>query len=71
MDVGASLRILQKDRVVAGIDLARALEVHVATISRWRSYRDMRVSDCKRLADYFGLTIDEFLTYGARDVLED
>ena len=71
MDVGASLRFLLKDRVVAGIDLAKALGVPPQTVSRWRNYRDMRVSDCRRLADYFGLTIDEFLAYGARDVLED
>jgi len=64
MNVGASLRALQKDRVIANVDIARTLGVHVQTISRWRSYTDLQASYCQKLADFFGLTVDEFLSYG-------
>jgi len=68
MNVGASLRALQKDRVIANVDIARALGVHALTISRWRNYTDLQASYCQKLADFFGLTVDEFLSYG---LLED
>ena len=64
MNVGASLRALQSDRVIANVDIARTLGVHVQTISRWRSYTDLQASYCQKLAAFFGLTVDEFLSYG-------
>lgn len=64
MDVGASLRALQRDRVIANVDIARALGVHVQTISRWRKYTDLQASYCQMLAGFFVLTVDEFLRYG-------
>ena len=65
MNVGASLRALQKDHAISNMDIARALGVHIQTVSRWRKYADLQTSYCQRLADFFGLTVDEFLAYKA------
>lgn len=63
MDVGRSLRAIQLDRDVRNVDLQRAFKVAAPEVSRWRSMKDARLSLVKKWATYFGVTIDEFITY--------
>lgn len=63
IDVGRSLRALQADRDVRNVDLQRAFKVTAPEVSRWRTMTDARLSLVKKWANYFGLTIDEFITY--------
>lgn len=63
MDIGAALKAIQAERGVRNVDLQRALNVKAPEVSRWRAMKDARVSHVKMLADFFGVSIDEFLTY--------
>ena len=63
IDVGRSLRALQADRDVRNVDLQRAFKVAAPEVSRWRTMKDARLSLVKMWANYFGVTIDQFITY--------
>ena len=63
MDVGRSLRAIQADREVRNVDLQRAFKVGAPEVSRWRRMQDAKLSLVKKWANYFGVTIDEFITY--------
>ena len=63
-DTGASLRISQAKAKVTGSELARAFEVHPQQVMRWRNGKDMKVSLALRFAEYFGITLAEFIALG-------
>lgn len=46
-----------------GTAMARKLKVTPMTIYRWRNSEDMALSRIMQLADYFNLTIDQFLSW--------
>ena len=46
-----------------GTAMARKLKVTPMTIYRWRNSDDMALSRISQLADYFDLSIDQFLSW--------
>jgi hypothetical protein len=63
MDVGRSLRVIQASRNVRNVDLARSFKVPAPEVTRWRRMQDAKLSLVKRWATFFGMTIDEFISY--------
>lgn len=61
MDIGKSLRVAQLVYGKTNKKLAEDLNIPVQMIHRWRYAKDMKLSRAKQLADYFGMTIDEFI----------
>lgn len=46
-----------------GTAMARKLKVTPMTVYRWRNSDDMALSRIMQLADYFNLTVDQFLSW--------
>ena len=63
-DTGASLRVAQAKYKVSGSDLSRYFGVHPQQVNRWRVGNDMKVSLASRIADHFGITLEEFVKMG-------
>lgn len=60
MHVGKTLQRLQRLGDVSCTQLAQDLKTTPQQVSRWRQMEDMKLSIVKRLADYFGVTLEEF-----------
>lgn len=60
MDVGKQLQRLQRLGDVSCTQLAHDLKTTPQQVSRWRNMRDMKISIIKKLADYFGVPLEEF-----------
>jgi plasmid maintenance system antidote protein VapI len=61
--IGEKLRRLQRDRNVTNKELWQAFDVPHNEISRWRYMKDMKLSMAIEIANYFGITLDEFVNY--------
>ena len=64
IDTGASLRVAQAKFKVTGAALAKVFEVHPQQVIRWRTGKDMKVSLASKLAQYFNITLAEFISMG-------
>jgi len=58
----ARLRELREERGLSPVDVAAALKVSLASIYNWENGRhEPRVSQLRRLAEFFGVTTDEIV----------
>ena len=71
MGLGETLVRLQTERNVSSVELAKAVEVHPVTVSRWRNGSDIKLSDCVKIASFFGLSLEEIFKDVDRPILED
>jgi transcriptional regulator with XRE-family HTH domain len=61
---GRALTALLKSRGdPTGVAMARKLKVTPMTVYRWRNSEDMALSRVMQLANYFNLTVDQFLSW--------
>lgn len=61
MEFSKKLCDLMQKRNISSYKLAKAIGVHVSTVSNWRAGKDLRIDHLQRVADYFGVTVDELL----------
>lgn len=64
MHIGNQIVKVQAKFGMSCVQLADELEVAPQQLSRWRGSEDLKLSIVKRVADVFGLSIDEFMCYG-------
>ena len=64
IDIGRSLRAAQARDRVTGAELAQSFDTVPQQVQRWRQAKDLKVGLTMRLADYFGLTLGEFIGLG-------
>lgn len=63
MDIGKNLRVAQLVHGKSNKKVAEDLNIPVQMIHRWRYAKDIKLSRAKQLADYFGITLDEFVRF--------
>lgn len=63
MDIGKNLRVAQLVYGKSNKKVAEDLNIPVQMIHRWRYAKDIKLSRAKQLADYFGITLDEFVRF--------
>lgn len=61
MHVGKTLQRLQRLSDVNCTQLAKDLKTSPQQVSRWRQMEDMKISQIKQLADYFKVSVEEFI----------
>lgn len=61
MNIGNRIRQEQSARGVSCVQLADALGVVPQQLSRWRNADDLKLSVVIKLANVFGMTVDEFI----------
>lgn len=61
MPFSENLIRLQKDNCVTNYRLSRDLKVHPTTVQNWREGRQPLLEHAKKVADYFGKTIEEMM----------
>lgn len=66
MNIGLTIKQLQEDNGVSCVALAESLGVAPQQLSRWRNAEDLKLSTVIKVADVFGLGIDEFIAYGKK-----
>mgnify|MGYP001048109362 FL=1 len=60
-NVGKSLRIAQAMKDVKNIDLAERFNVKPQQVIRWRNTEDMYIHRVQEFADYFEMSLAEFI----------
>lgn len=63
-NVGKCVRIAQAKREISTANMADDFGVFRQQVQRWRSANDMRLHKVEELAEYFGMSRDEFLKLG-------
>lgn len=63
-DVGKCVKMAQIKNEISTAKMAEDFGVFRQQIQRWRSANDMRLHKIEELADYFGMSRDEFLKLG-------
>jgi uncharacterized protein YjcR len=61
-NIGKSIRIAQAMNDVKNIDLAEKFDVKPQQVVRWRSNEDMSIHQVQTFADYFGMSLSEFVS---------
>ena len=64
MHVGSIIKKLQQDNGVSCVALSESLGVAPQQLSRWRNAKDLKLSIVIKVADVFGLGLNEFINYG-------
>ena len=64
IDAGKSLRMAMGGHSLTLTDMAKDFGVHANQIGRWRKSSDMRILLAKKMADYFGMSLIEFIELG-------
>lgn len=57
--VAESLRMLRARNGVSQTELADAIGVNKSTLSSWERYGCLKLLDAVKLAEYYGVTLDE------------
>lgn len=65
-NVGKSLRVAQALKDVKNIDLASKFGVKPQQVIRWRNSSDMSLHKVQELAQYFEMSLNEFLKHGMK-----
>lgn len=71
MGLGETLVRLLEEHNVSSVELAKAVQVHPITVYRWRNGSDIKLSDCVKIARFFGLSLEEIFKNVDRTILED
>lgn len=61
MNIGKSLRRLQRELRISNRELADHLDVKEPQISKWRNSEDMKASTVVSIANYMGVSVLELL----------
>ena len=61
MNIGKSLRRLQRELRISNRELADHLDVKEPQISKWRNSDDMKASTVVSIANYMGVSVLELL----------
>jgi transcriptional regulator with XRE-family HTH domain len=61
MHIGNRIRQEQRARDISCVQLADALGVLPQQLSRWRNAEDLKISIVIKIANVFGMTVDEFI----------
>lgn len=61
MHIGNRIRQEQRARDISCVQLADALDVLPQQLSRWRNAEDLKISIVIKIANVFGMTVDEFI----------
>lgn len=61
MNIGKSLRRLQRELRISNRELADHLDVKEPQISKWRNSEDMKASTAVSIANYMGVSVLELL----------
>lgn len=63
-NIGKSLKIAQAMKDVKNIELAEKFNVKPQQVIRWRGTEDMAIHRVQDFADYFGMSLSEFVGLG-------
>jgi len=61
MNIGKSLRRLQRELRISNRELANHLDVKEPQITKWRNSEDMKASTVVSIANYMGVSVLELL----------
>lgn len=68
LDIGSSLRYQREQAGLSQTELSRAVGISQQNISRWeKGIHVPTIADCIRLANYYGITLDDLVGYAAED----
>lgn len=63
-NIGRSLKIAQAMKDVKNIDLAEKFNVKPQQVIRWKNTQDMNIHRVQDFADYFGMSLFDFIGLG-------
>lgn len=64
MNIGRCVRVAQEVRGISSKKMAADFKTTKQQIWRWRNADDMKLSKIEELAEYFNMTLYQFLTVG-------
>lgn len=64
IDVGKCIKVAQMKRTIRSDQMAKDFSVAKQQVYRWRNSEDMSVSKALMFADYFNMSVGEFLELG-------
>jgi len=64
VDIGKCVRVAQEMRGITSQKLAADFKTNKQQVSRWRNATDMKLSKVNEFAEYFGMTLHQFLKVG-------
>lgn len=62
MSYATNLCELMQKRGVSSYKLAKKIGVHVSTVTNWKEGNSPKIEHLKKVADYFGVTVDDLLS---------
>ena len=62
MGYAANLCELMQSRCIGSYKLAKEVGVHVSTVTNWKDGSSPKIEHVKKVADYFGVTVDSLLS---------
>lgn len=62
MSYATNLCDLMQSRGISSYKLAKEVGVHVSTATNWKDGSNPKIEHVKKVADYFGVTVDELLS---------
>lgn len=69
--IAERLKLLRKQKHISQVDLARALGVASGTVGMWETNRrDPDISTLRKIADYFGVGVNELIEEKAAETTE-
>ena len=64
VDIGKCVRVAQEMRGISSKQMAADFKTTKQQVWRWRNAEDMKLSKIEELAEYFKMTLYQFLTVG-------
>jgi len=64
VNIGKCVRVAQEMRGVSSKQMAADFKTTKQQVWRWRNAEDMKLSKIEELAEYFKMTLNQFLTVG-------
>lgn len=61
MSFATNLCELMQKHELSSYKLAKEVGVHVSTVTNWKDGNSPKVEHVKKVADYFGVTVDDLL----------
>lgn len=61
MSYATNLCDLMQKRGISSYKLAKEVGVHISTITNWKDGNSPKIEHIKKVADYFGVTVDDLL----------
>lgn len=64
VDIGKCVRVAQEVRGISSKNMAADFKTTKQQVWRWRNAEDMKLSQIEKLAEYFKMSLDQFLAIG-------